>query len=133
MSKRSDLVPTYLPGDTRRHPNLINFGSIYEMDISDTVRWGNHHRSKLSSGERRLALAVLEDAIAAFKENIFGDMSQAKQLCDEARQWLWSDDEKWPYSFINICGVFNIEPSAIRRELKKWQQQQLEARKNIGR
>ncbi len=57
--------------------------------------------------EKRLMLAVLEDAINQYRIN--------ESL--EAKRWLQSDSRMWAYSFVNICEVLDLEPSYLRKGL----------------
>ena len=38
-------------------------------------------------------------------------------LYADARNWIKSNDRKWPYSFLNLCDVLNLAADAIRAEL----------------
>ena len=50
--------------------------------------------------EKRLMLAVLEDAIASFQRNFINGRNNHGQLEDcEVEAWLESDDMSWPFSF----------------------------------
>lgn len=32
----------------------------------------------------------------------------------EGKEWLLSNDNDWPFSFINLCAYFGIEPQSLR-------------------
>jgi hypothetical protein len=32
----------------------------------------------------------------------------------EAEVWLFDDDRRWPFSFVNICDAFDLSPPAVR-------------------
>jgi len=70
--------------------------------------------------EKRLMLAVLEDAIASFQRNFI----QARHCHDaddyDVESWLESDDMSWPFSFASICQALDMEPEYLRRGLKSW-------------
>ena len=38
-------------------------------------------------------------------------------LYADARNWITSNDRKWPYSFLNLCDVLHLAADAIRAEL----------------
>ena len=59
--------------------------------------------------EKRLMLAVLEDAIASFQRNFI-----------QARETEDPDDMSWPFSFASICQALDMEPEYLRRGLKHW-------------
>lgn len=62
------------------------------------------------TGEERLMLAVLEDAIRCF----FGDDSQARI---ESTLWLRGRGGEGPFTFENICYVLGIEAGWLRKGL----------------
>ncbi|MCW5893200.1 MAG: hypothetical protein KIT14_22015 [bacterium] len=72
-------------------------------------------RDSLISGERALMLAVLEDAIRCYLEPPRG----AIRIQREAEHWLWSADETWPFSFVNICDALGIAAGPLRRKLRE--------------
>lgn len=73
-------------------------------------------------GEVALMAAVLEDAIACFQNGALAPGRRARRLGKEAEDWLFSDDLRWPFSFVNICAVLGLEPGCIRLGLKRWPQ-----------
>jgi hypothetical protein len=40
-------------------------------------------------------------------------------LAREAEEWFLSNEAHWPFSFLNICSVLNLEPQYIRRGLQR--------------
>src|SRR5688572_29395137 len=73
-------------------------------------------------GEVALMRAVLEDAIECFQKQSGKSGRRAQRLAREAEEWLLNDDQRWPFSFLNICHVLGIDPGYIRRGLKQWRQ-----------
>lgn len=78
-------------------------------------------------GERRLMVAILEDAVGCFQKYLPRGKRKDRRFV-EAEEWFLSDDETWPFSFINICYVLDLEYSNLRRRLMKWKQEMLEQR-----
>jgi hypothetical protein len=70
--------------------------------------------------EKRLMLAVLEDAIATFQRGAGATSGAALRDYDDVRAWLASDDTTWPYSFLNICHVLGFDPGYLRAGLARW-------------
>ncbi len=68
------------------------------------------------SGEYRLALAVLHDAIQIYCME--GSGRRNLQLRREAGRWLNSDDRSWCFSFERICEALGLDPDCIRRGLR---------------
>jgi len=76
-------------------------------------------------GERRLMLAVLEDAVACFQKYAGATRPRNKRLFQEAEQWFFDEDTSWVFSFETICGVLNINPEYFRKCLSRWKQELL--------
>ncbi len=77
--------------------------------------------------EKRLMLAVLEDAIAAYQRAYVQpsrSSSEEEESPDrnEVQAWLESDDMSWPFSFASICEALDMEPEYLRSGLNKWRE-----------
>ena len=71
-------------------------------------------------GEKRLMLAVLEDALDCFQKYAVARDGHGQQLFDEAKQWITSNDRIWFFSYENICETLEINPEYLRRGLETW-------------
>ncbi len=69
-------------------------------------------------GEKKLMLAVLEDAISCFQNYISTkDKWEEIQFC-EAEEWIFAqDDSDSLFSFVSICETLGLNPSYIREGL----------------
>lgn len=88
-----------------------------ELLAPDTVlpeQLTSPRRDSLICGERALMLAVLEDAIRCYLEPPRG----ALRVQREAEHWIFSADETWPFSFVNICDALEIAAGPLRRKLR---------------
>lgn len=65
---------------------------------------------KNPAGVRALMLAVFEDGLRAF-------LSRSKLLAAEAEYWVFSSSRQSPFSFLVLCDVFGLDPSALRQKL----------------
>jgi hypothetical protein len=74
--------------------------------------------SKTVAPERRLMIAVLEDAINCVTKYRFATDGRGRRLLDEEQQWLLSDETHWPYSFECICDVLDLDAHAVRQGLR---------------
>jgi len=72
--------------------------------------------------EAELMRAVLEDALLCFHKGLVRQGRRVQRLAREAKEWLFSDDVCWPFSFVSICMVLGLDPEYIRRGLKRWNQ-----------
>ena len=97
-------------------------GSLFQPDTLLAEDYAANFRRKIPlEPERTLLLAVLEDGIRCFQENLFAVSGKRRALFDEAKEWLLSDDNDWFCSFVSICTLLNLEPNYIRRGLREWE------------
>ena len=81
-----------------------------------------------SQPEKRLMLAVMEDAIATFQKSVYGATRRQRRLLKETEEWIDSPDTLWPFSFENICSALDIESTYLRTGLKHWKVTRLSRR-----
>ena len=74
--------------------------------------------------ERRLAVAVLQDAVDCFQKHLRARDRKAHQLFCDAEEWICSDDRSWPFSFENICDLLQINAEYLRCGLIAWRDTQ---------
>jgi len=65
--------------------------------------------------EQRLMLAVLDRAIWELQKYTHEHTRRALRLRLELEAWFASDDESWPYAFVNLCRGLHIDPDYLRR------------------
>jgi hypothetical protein len=74
----------------------------------------------LSQPERRLMLAVLEEAVSTFQRNAAVSIRAGRRELANVEAWFASDDTEWPYAFVNICHTLGLDVSALRSGLRRW-------------
>ena len=67
-------------------------------------------------GERRLMLAVLEDAVDMYRKHC-GTQGRNRALFLDAEAWIDDDDRTWMFSFLNLCDVLDLDGEYLRRGL----------------
>jgi hypothetical protein len=82
--------------------------------------------------EKRLMLAVLEDAVGTFQKYAIATGRRARRLFAEAEEWFASEDVSWPYAVLNICQALGLEPAYVRRGLMHWRSGQVEDARHPG-
>mgnify|MGYP005840395805 CR=1 FL=1 len=80
------------------------------------LRGGTSQRS----GERALMWAVLTDGIECYRKHIDATVAADRVSFLEAESWIFRNDYDWPFSFVNLCEVFGLDPAGIRRALLLW-------------
>lgn len=78
-------------------------------------------------GEKRLMLAVLEEAVATFQRHVDSKSRHGQRVFHEAEGWINSQDASWPFTFENICHALDINPEFLRHGLQNWKENQLRA------
>ncbi|NOT58007.1 MAG: hypothetical protein HOP18_25665 [Deltaproteobacteria bacterium] len=71
------------------------------------------------SGEFRLMWAVFEDGLDCYLRYADHPSHHMQERFREAKAWIESDEDKWLFSFVNICQVFQIDPSYLRNGLRR--------------
>lgn len=76
-------------------------------------------------GERRLMLAVLEDAIMCYQKYAAAPHRHSRYLFEETETWLFQKGASGPFSFESICTVLQLDPAYVREGLERWRWQLL--------
>jgi len=74
--------------------------------------------------ERRLMIAVVQDAINCIAKYRLATDHRGRRLFDEVTQWLGAKETDWPYSFESICEVLGLDANGVRYRLGVAQEQQ---------
>jgi hypothetical protein len=85
--------------------------------------FGSQTKLNRQQGHYELLYALLEDAIRCFQRRSELRGWRAKRLADEAEEWFFSDEYHWPFSFLNVCAVLDLDPGYIRAGLRRWSRQ----------
>jgi hypothetical protein len=106
----------------RNHAMDERIGSLFQPDTLLGEDYAANFRRKIPlEPERILLLAILEDGVRCYQENLLVSGGKKRLLFDEAKEWLFSDDGSWFCSFVSICTMLNLEPNYIRRGLRQWE------------
>jgi hypothetical protein len=70
---------------------------------------------------RRLAFAVLVDAVHVFQNNFGAPRPDRRREFSEAQEWLLGPQGHGPFSFENVCYLVDLDPSWLRSSLWRWQ------------
>jgi len=70
------------------------------------------------SPEKKLAAAVLASTLVHVRDH-YGDVTHRRAVQKDL-EWILSDEVSWPYSFIPLCHVLDLEPEWVRRMVRRW-------------
>jgi hypothetical protein len=94
--------------------SLFHMDPVLPAEYQETFRRKTHLEP-----EKTLMLAVLEDAIACFQKYARARHSKSKQMFREAEEWILEKDNKYFFSFEQICASLGFEPGYVRHGLLK--------------
>ncbi len=71
--------------------------------------------------ERRLAFAILADAVRCFQLNLGAQIRCKMREFAEAKSWLFETTHDGPFSLENVCYLLEVHPADLRQALRQWQ------------
>jgi hypothetical protein len=95
----------------RRRTKKTEERSWYEFETVLPSQFFNVQTRGTLQPEKRLMLAVLEDAVGLYV--------RVPQLVPETEAWIQADDRTWPYSFVNLCDALGLDRTAVRAALRR--------------
>ena len=96
---------------------LFQPDTLLPSQFFDRVR-----RRGQQEGERRLMIAVLQDAVDVYRKQATARDPRGRQLFQEAEEWIEDRDRSWLFSFENICDVLDIDGDYLREGLHRWRE-----------
>jgi hypothetical protein len=97
--------------------------SLFQPDtILSAQYFDNFRRKTVLEPEKRLMLALLEDAIHCFRDNLLPQTARKKKLFDETEAWILEKDGDWVFSFDQVCEALGFTPEYMRQGLLRWKE-----------
>ncbi len=116
-----------------KNPSDDNGSSLFGPEVILPEQFSDRATLRPSDrGEKRLMLAVLEEAVATFQRHVDARSRSGQRIFQEAQDWILSSDADWPFAFENICYALDIEPEFLRKGLMEWKEKQLASAKEPG-
>jgi hypothetical protein len=106
MREQSGLTTDERIGSLFQPPSLLS------AEYFETLR-----RKTILEPEKRLMLAILEDAVDCFQNNVFPQSLKGRRLFQEAEKWIVEVDRDWFFSFENVCETLELNPAYVRQGL----------------
>jgi len=100
-----------------RLAGLFQPDTLLPSQFFDRTRRRSEH-----DGERRLMIAVLEDAVDVYRKQADARDPRGQALFQDAEEWIEDADRTWLFSFQNICDVLDIDSEYLRRGLHAWKE-----------
>jgi hypothetical protein len=113
---------TYEAGLGAEHmlTSLFQPDTLLSAQYFDTFR-----RKRRLEPEKRLMLAVLEDAIWCFEKYMLARDNKDKGLFRDVEDWILEEKGDWVFSFDNICEVAGFDPEYVRQGLMNLKEKRL--------
>ncbi len=105
---------------------------LFQPDTLLSVQYFDNFRRKAPlEPEKQLLLAVLEDGINTFRDNVMAQGEKNKRLFREAEEWITEIDGDWIFSFETVCETLGINAEYVRRGLLRWKEKKLEEHSRV--
>ena|SRR5690349_24869202 len=71
-------------------------------------------------GEKRLMLAILENATEDFQKYALATDKRHLQLFQDAEEWIFDSEDHSLFSFASICEHLQLDPEYMRQGFRRW-------------
>jgi hypothetical protein len=75
--------------------------------------------------EKKLMLAILEDAVACFQKNVFDRDGKGRTLFREAEEWVEGKSADGIFAFDSVCEMLSFDPAYLRQGMVAWREKAL--------
>ncbi len=95
------------------------FGSLLQPECLLPFQYNGLVRKRpVETGERRLLLAVLKDALRTYLKNIDARTANARRDFDETSYWFYAPNQEGLFAYEHLCEVLGIHPEPLRQWLR---------------
>ena len=107
---------------------------VFDPDIIlPTQHFAAIQRKRFPSGEHRLLVALIQDAIECVQKHMHARDAKRRQLFLDAQSWIGSDDDRGVFSFNNVCMLLGMNPEYVRQGLLSWCERSKDAPRSVRR
>jgi hypothetical protein len=93
-------------------------GSVtFHDDTLIQAQYQDQLRRSQIDPEKRLMLAILQDAVVCYRRNSGAQLGKRRQLFLEVENWIENQESDYLFSFNNICETLGINPDYLMRGL----------------
>ena len=120
------------PVEERIMADAFDAVTLFDADGVDASQYTDTVQRKTPlEPEKHLLLAILEDALSCYRKNVFARTAKKQAAFREAEEWILATDDERFLSFESVCGALGIEPSYLRRHLRRrlaeWKRRKVKA------
>jgi len=101
----------------------MSFG-LWEHDALIAGQFAARRGRQYHSPEKRLLIAVLLGAVEEYQELIHSVESPDDARLQRLEAWFRMSDDKWPFSFANLCHQLDLDPDYIWRRVSQMAQEE---------
>ena len=95
--------------------------SLFQPDTLLSAQYFDRLRRRtILEPEKRLMLALLDDAIHCFQDNLSAETARKKTLFDETEDWIVETGGDWIFSFNHVCETLGFSAEYVRQGLLRW-------------
>jgi hypothetical protein len=123
VSNNGGRAPFWLKGGLERPSVAVTEKAmgIFQPDILIGAQFQSTYRRRFHlDPERVLMLAVLQDAVVCFQENLTTTCKRKQMMHFEAEEWILNEDNSYLFSFENICETLDYDAGYMRAGLLRW-------------
>lgn len=117
----------------RRATRHLNVLDALDQSAAVAIGWGRlqavtggEPRAGHLTGTKALMLAVLEDGIRCY-------LGGTGLIAQNAELWIGSSNRQSPFSFVVVCEILGLEPTAVRERLARMKERRITARRALPR
>jgi hypothetical protein len=122
-----------IPQGNVNHSAVEEMASLFQPDSLLPVQYFENFRRKVQTEpEKRLMLAVLDDALACFQKHFTSRGGRGLRLFRETEEWIFREDSGRPFSFSNICDVVGFDTQYVRQGLLRWRERRIAELSKLG-
>jgi hypothetical protein len=110
--------------DDRTTEDRFASNTLFTPDTLLPSQYFDRLRSRTEyDGERRLMLAILEDAVDVYRKQAGARDRKRQRHFLDAEAWIEDTDASWIFSFENICVALGLDPEYLRGGLRAWKRE----------
>lgn len=97
--------------------------SLFQPDTLLSAQYfDNLRRKTYFEPEKRLMLAILQDAVNCYRDKVQTQNRKGQRLFAETESWVIESNGDWIFSFDNVCEALSLNSEYVRQGLLRWKE-----------